>query len=599
MKIQKNYLIILFVLVAMLIINCLTALSNIQNTDYVTCGNTVMTKSTLDNVSQIIKSVSTFGTDEALSKLTAESERLQKYRTALEINEKKRSKYRSDGMTLEEAEKLASTSTMTDAQAESKKRIVDLAVERLIYVRDYPEYIRNLQANAESMMSVSIFDSNLKANILNVEKSYYGFENIKISPEQDAGINILFKDRITDILCIVTMFVCAWLYISGFRAAAEGKIIEKSRLSVAALFVSAAVIMMYAENGIIAEKSVGLGDLSRSVQSVWEFISCPYEISAGVFAAVRILFKMTGCLIVFFLSTAFLSSKSRFKWCIVLFPIMTETLLTVFGSKWHVFSIFSSERIIGQYGSYNILGGIFNHTLLLCIVSAAVLIFSFLWAYRTVEGMLLSEKNAAERKYYDEMTEKYNETRMIRHDIKNHLTAVAILIDDGKIDDARKYLDDISSEMDKVRPPVNTGSLVLDSLLFSKSSEMKRKGIKLNTEFFIDFSENQISEYDLCSIFGNILDNAIEATEKISPEERYINLRVKRHLDMICIICENPYNEINEDLSTQKADKAYHGFGLKRVRKAAENYSGDVNINCTDGIFCISVLLNFSSDIKK
>ena len=153
--------------------------------------------------------------------------------------------------------------------------------------------------------------------------------------------------------------------------------------------------------------------------------------------------------------------------------------------------------------------------------------------------------------------------------------------------------------MDKVRPPVNTGSLVLDSLLFSKSSEMKRKGIKLNTEFFIDFSENQISEYDLCSIFGNILDNAIEAAEKISPEERYINLRVKRHLDMICIICENPYNEINEDLSTQKADKAYHGFGLKRVRKAAENYSGDVNINCSDGIFCISVLLNFSSDIKK
>lgn len=592
---RRNSFAVPFVLVFMLIINYMITLTSIQNTGYVTCGKTAMTKTTLENVSQTLNSVGKLSPDEAVSKLTAESEKLRKYRKALELAEKERPRYNINGMTAEEAEQLVSSYSLTDKQAEARQRVIELSIERLNYVRNYPEYIKSIRANAQEMMSVSIFSNKLKNNILSTEKKYYGFENISISSEQDAGINILFKDRITDILCVMTMLVCAVLYVLGCRSTAVGKVVEKSRLPALILLVSFTVILMYAENAFIAERAVGLGDLSRSVQSVWEYISCPYEISAGTFAAFRILFKLSGCLIVFFISAAFLSSESRLKWCVILIPLIAETAFTIFNTEWHIYSLFNTEKIIGKYRNVYILGESADLTLILTISTAVLLILSSLWLSRTTAKMLLNEKNAAERKYYDEMTEKYNETRMIRHDIKNHLTAVAMLIDDGKIEDARKYLDDISSEMDKARPPVNTGSLVLDSLLFRKSSDMAKKDITLNTEFFADFSGNQISEYDLCSIFGNILDNAIEACEKLPPEKRYINLKVKRQLDMICIICENPYVEINDDLSTQKADKAYHGFGLKRVRKAAESYSGDVNIKSDDGIFSISVLLNLSS----
>lgn len=592
---HRNSFVIPFVLISMLIINYLITLTSIQNTGYVTCGKTAMTKNTLENVSQTIKSVSNLRPDDAASKLSAESDKLRKYRTALELSEKNSSKYNSEGMTAEEIENLVNSYSLTDRQAESRQKIIELSIERLNYVKAYPEYIKSIRSNAQHMMSVSIFDNRVKNIILDTEKKYYGFENITISPEQDAGINILFKDRITDILCVMTMLVCAWLFILGCRSTAEGKVVEKSRLPALIILVSVVIVLMYAENAIIADKAIGLGDLGRSVQSVWEYVACPYEISAGTFAAVRILFKLSGCLIVFFLSAAFLSSESRLKWCVILLPILAEIVLSVFNTEWHLYSLFNTEKIMGQYRNIYIFGESADLSLILTIVTAVLLILSSLWLSRTTAGMLLTEKNAAERRYYDEMTEKYNETRMIRHDMKNHLTAVAMLIDDGKIEDARKYLDDISSEMDKARPPVNTGSLVLDSLLFRKSSDMARKDITLSTEFFADFSGNQISEYDLCSIFGNILDNAIEACEKLPPENRYVNLKVKRQLDMICIICENPYAEINEDLSTQKADKAYHGFGLKRVRKAAESYSGDVNIKSDDGIFSISVLLNLSS----
>jgi len=592
---RRNSFAIPFVLISMLIINYLITLTNIQNADYIICGKTAMTKNTFENVSQTIKSVSNLTPDNAVSKLTAESEKLRKYRIALNLTEKKHPRYNNEGMTSDEAENLLNSYSLTDRQAESRQRIIEFAIERVNYAREYPEYIKNIRINSQNMMSVSIFDSKLKNNILSTEKKYYGFENIAISPEHDAGINILFKDGITDILCVITMLVCAWLYILRCKSTADGKVVEKSRLPALILLVSAAVVLMYAENAVIAERTIGLGNLSRSVQSVWEYVACPYEISTGTFTAVRILFKLSGCLIIFFVSAAFLSSESRLKWCVILLPILAETAFSVFNTEWHIYSLFNAEKIFGQYRNIYIFGESADYSLILTLTTVVLLILSSLWLSRTTSGMLLAEKNAAERKYYDEMTEKYNETRMIRHDMKNHLTAVAMLIDDGKIEDARKYLDDISSEMDKARPPVNTGSLVLDSLLFRKSSDMAKKKIRLNTEFFADFSGNKISEYDLCSIFGNILDNAIEACEKLSPAKRYVNLKVKRQLDMICIICENPYTEINEDLSTQKADKAYHGFGLKRVRKAAKSYSGDVNIRSNDGIFSISVLLNLSS----
>ncbi|MCQ2416998.1 MAG: GHKL domain-containing protein [Oscillospiraceae bacterium] len=372
--------------------------------------------------------------------------------------------------------------------------------------------------------------------------------------------------------------------------------VEKNKLPLFVLLISSAIILMYVENAVIVNNTFGLGDLNRSVQSVWNYIACPYKISTGTLTVFRVLSKLSGCLTIFFLSSVFLSSDSRFRWCVVLFPVLAELCMHLMKSSQHIFSIFSPEKLIRDYNFCSIYGIIVDYTLIFEIITVLLLAFSSVWSSHTVEKMLLNEKNLAERRYYDEINEKYNETRMIRHDIKNHLTAVAILIDDGKIDDARKYLDDISSEMDRVRPPVNTGSLVLDSLLFRKASDMKKKKIELVIAFLADFSKCPVSEYDLCSIFGNILDNAMEATEKLPDEKRCIHLTVKRQLDMICIICENPFEQINEDLSTQKSDKAYHGFGLKRIRRIAENYSGDVRINSSDSIFRISVLLNTGTE---
>ena len=103
---------------------------------------------------------------------------------------------------------------------------------------------------------------------------------------------------------------------------------------------------------------------------------------------------------------------------------------------------------------------------------------------------------------------------------------------------------------------------------------------------------------DICSLFGNILDNAIEATQQVRIEERrLINLSVRQHKGFIIIECEN-YSENKLEIEkgrtlpgTTKGDKIRHGFGLKSIQKVAEKYNGAMTITLQDGWFQVRVLL--------
>ena len=215
---------------------------------------------------------------------------------------------------------------------------------------------------------------------------------------------------------------------------------------------------------------------------------------------------------------------------------------------------------------------------------------------KEINNTLLIVKEQAEKRYYDEINTRYTEAQIIRHDMKNHLAAIAILLDDGKVSDARMYLKEINSEMENSKLPMKTGLPVLDALLFKKIGVMKKSGIELNIAFAVDLSETGISEYDLCSIFGNILDNSCEACNKLADNEKTVTVAVKRQMDMLCIFCENRYKDINKDLSTQKQDKKHHGLGLNSIKRIAEKYDGTLDINLENETFKLSILLNLNNN---
>lgn len=143
----------------------------------------------------------------------------------------------------------------------------------------------------------------------------------------------------------------------------------------------------------------------------------------------------------------------------------------------------------------------------------------------------------------------------------------------------------------------HTGNEPLDVLLAQKSLICERRGIR-----FDRVVDGELLEFmkpgDVYSLFGNAIDNAIEAVDTISdPERRYISMKVRRSKGMLAIHIENPVDGtpqfVNGLPQTTKDDARYHGFGMLSIRMIVEKYEGFLSVSATDGLFSVTALLPF------
>lgn len=140
---------------------------------------------------------------------------------------------------------------------------------------------------------------------------------------------------------------------------------------------------------------------------------------------------------------------------------------------------------------------------------------------------------------------------------------------------------------------IKTGNEALNVILTEKSLKCAKDNIKFTC--LADGSLiNFISEEDIYSLFGNILDNAIDALSNSSIKDKEIILKVKKTGNMITISEKNPYegniNVHNGVIRSNKADLIHHGFGLKSIRMVAEKYGGTMEIDFSNNIFLVTLL---------
>lgn len=207
------------------------------------------------------------------------------------------------------------------------------------------------------------------------------------------------------------------------------------------------------------------------------------------------------------------------------------------------------------------------------------------------------EINRLFKKQYEQYRMAVDNSELLRkemHDMKHYLAA---LKKEENPEKRNEVLADMEQALAIQEAFMNTGNQVLDVILTTKSMQCQKRGITLHAMLEGDVLKN-IHVKDLCSLFGNILDNAIEATQQVKSEDkRLINLSVKRHKQFIVIECEN-YSENTVEIEksralpgTTKRDKIRHGFGLKSIRKVAEKYGGAMTITSQNGWFKVKVLL--------
>lgn len=206
-----------------------------------------------------------------------------------------------------------------------------------------------------------------------------------------------------------------------------------------------------------------------------------------------------------------------------------------------------------------------------------------------IKRQLLEEK-------YQSLNEIYGRNAKLYHDLNNHLNLLWQLLDEGKIEEAKTYISDISEPIRHMQKVTWTGEDMIDVVLNSKIEIMQEKSI--DYQMNVEFPQNTgISETDICTILSNLLDNAIEAVEKLPRQEIPVKITMRSIKKILFIQIENPCIETevpeNRLPETSKTEKEKHGWGLWNVSDIADKYQGTFQVESENGIFKAVVMLFF------
>ena len=202
---------------------------------------------------------------------------------------------------------------------------------------------------------------------------------------------------------------------------------------------------------------------------------------------------------------------------------------------------------------------------------------------------------------YQQLLDQYQDKSTFLHDTKNHMNVIRELAEEGEVQKIIEYIEQnyyIFHNKDKM---VWTDHQMLNLILNMKCQEAAEEQISMAIDCK-DVESLNISPEDLCSLFTNLLDNAIEANKRREEgEERWISLSCKRHGSMLVIHAENPVSQIadtkNGALKSIKKDEKWHGFGLLIMQKIVNKYDGYMEYEVKDGRFImIQYLVGFTNE---
>lgn len=267
---------------------------------------------------------------------------------------------------------------------------------------------------------------------------------------------------------------------------------------------------------------------------------------------------------------------------IMLFGIVSMVIFLIFRMGYELNSIY-----------YNTIATVSAIGLLFC--SFLVL---YLYERQAEQSTQLRRREQYERhlksqvKHLDEILLKQEELRRVKHDMTNQLVAIQGYFHEGDIAGGEDYVASLLQNMQTPSSRFKTGNSALDALLSTKKALAESKGITVDMEVQIS-DQLPLEPVDVCVIFGNALDNAIEACDRITQGEKKINLvLVQREGKLLCHLANTaPINSSKDFSITSKSDKKNHGFGLVNLKESLEKYDSEPVIDYKDGLFSMKFVV--------
>jgi len=234
--------------------------------------------------------------------------------------------------------------------------------------------------------------------------------------------------------------------------------------------------------------------------------------------------------------------------------------------------------------------------LIWAIIIGILLIVSGIFGLRYYAIWLADKRIAAFQndlvvRYYNEVKNMYSDMRGWRHDYRTHIQTLKGYRDIDANEKIDVYLNMLDKDLTNVDTLISTGNITLNAILNSKLSLAASKKISINAK--VNVPETlAISEIDLCVMIGNLLDNAIEACEKIKDDtKRFIRVYIdvkKSHL-YISVANATASKPMKEGVIYKTVKSGFHGFGLLRIDRVVAKYGGYCYRAGEDGAFTTEI----------
>lgn len=245
-----------------------------------------------------------------------------------------------------------------------------------------------------------------------------------------------------------------------------------------------------------------------------------------------------------------------------------------------------------------------------CLVTLILLLFNLFVIFTVSRISQASELKARlvyeesrtqdQHRYHQNLAVYHQKVRQLSHDLHNHLLILRHALQEQDYHTAAQYVEKQLTILDNSKT-IYTGYLLLDTILDYKLQIARSKQIRMqiHTALAPDLEITDDLTQDFCMMLGSVLDNAIEASEKIKDStKRKITIHIRN--DDVYLSCRiensiaSPVQIVDNRIpATGKQDAVLHGLGLQNVKRLAEQYQGHLLLECKEDIFVTSFVVNY------
>lgn len=207
---------------------------------------------------------------------------------------------------------------------------------------------------------------------------------------------------------------------------------------------------------------------------------------------------------------------------------------------------------------------------------------------------ILETENKLYSKQCEIMQASTEELQAFRHDMNNQFITLSHLLASKKYEEAETQLQELSNLTRNKIIYSTSGNVIIDGLINYKLQNAQNNNIKVKTEIAVPV-QLQIDTTDIVAVLGNLIDNTLSALQNVSAEKRYLTLKVVFSQKRLIIRTSNPYcGDIlfnDGKIVTSRSNRELHGYGLNNIAKAVDKYKGYMEIDCSDNIFTVDIIM--------